>query len=150
MNEIGICFEFGMFINNVCQCNQQEVFYCKGVTQLKDVSQRMGYEKKGKTIAERNEKKKHFHCEKKSIMSGALFKSEFAYHFPSLKSNQFPSDNMFCSWLNDWSNNWHISICTQRMSLSRTLPRHFLVHNSDSNWHTEMVMMVSCVIRGGI
>lgn len=28
---------------------------------------------------------------KNRIMSGALFKSKFAYHLPSLKSNQFPS-----------------------------------------------------------
>lgn len=37
-------------------------------------------------------KKQHFHCKKKHITSGALFKSEFAYHFPSSKSNQFPSN----------------------------------------------------------
>lgn len=49
---------------------------------------------------------------KNRIMYGALFKSEFAYHFPSLKSNQFPSDNTFVLLLAELIQQLtHINLC---------------------------------------
>lgn len=101
-----------------------------------DDPQCVGNEKGKKRLPNETEKSNIF-IVKNRIMFGALFKSEFTYHFPSLKSNQFPSDNTFCCWLNDWSNDWHISICDENFSLSRTLSGivSLLMHNCDSNWH---------------
>lgn len=71
------------------------------------------------------------------IMFGALFKSAFAYHFPSLKSNQFPFDKYTLSIAvaerQNWSNNWHISICAKYFSYLNVSQCRCL-HNLGSNW----------------
>lgn len=85
-------------------------------------------------------------------MFATIFKSEFAYHFPSLKSNQFLFDgNILLLLLRqrliqqlthiNLSKTFFHTVQLSSMSLSVSL----LVNNRDSNWHGEVLMMTSNV-----
>lgn len=97
-------------------------------------------------------KAKHFHCKK----SNRVCFIRIWIYISSLNSNQFPYDKyeLCCSDGNNWSNNWHTSICAEFSSPDYDASTSRLVlqtshRKGNSNWHVDTMIIhgdITCVI----